>query len=570
MSKKIKKLARKKNLRKPILPDGKTDTLFQLAVQHHQAGRFLEAEQLYQKVLASHPNHADANHFLGLIAHQMDKNDTAVRLIKKAIRANPRLANAHNSLGAVYRKTGKLKDALTHYKRAITLQADFAEAHSNLGNVFNELGLFDEAIDSYRKALAINPNDSEAHSSLIFALNYHPDVSPEDIYKESVSWSKHHSRQRNDNETTTEKRASKRLLRIGYVSPDFYHHPVGRFLLPVLQEHDRSAFEIFCYSNTSKNDAWTEKIRANCDHWFDITSKTDDATCKQITEDRIDLLIDLAGHSGGNRLGIFSGRAAPVQANWLGYVNTTGLAAMDYRITDDIVDPPGSSENHYTESLIRLPDGFFCFSPPEQSPKIVEPPAQKTGMVTFGSTNNISKLNSNVISLWSQILVSIPKSRLLIRSKACTDAAVRKNLLAQFCRRGVAAHCIEFLQGTTFDNYLRAYNEIDICLDTFPHNGHTVSCDALWMGCPIITLRGNRYAGRMGADLLSRLDLAELIAETEKQYIDIATALAGDLNRLAMLRSEIRPRFLHSSLCDAKRFTHSLETAFQKIIKEKY
>ncbi|MBI5556455.1 MAG: tetratricopeptide repeat protein [Deltaproteobacteria bacterium] len=541
----------------------------QTAVQHHQAGDLHQAEKFYNRVLALDPGNAEAHHYLGVLAYQVGKQETAVNFIQKALHLNPHLANAHNTLGVVLRDLGRLDEASASYRNALSSNPDFTEAYSNLGNVLKDQGRLDEAVANYRKALSVNPDDPEAHSSLLFALNYLPDISQQEIREESVRWGERYAKKLVGEGVGHESRQEEghcKKIRIGYVSPDFYHHPVGRFILPVLASHNRHEFEVYCYSGTPRPDAVTGNIKKHADHWLVTNGLNDGAMIRRIKDDRIDILVDLAGHSGGNRLMVFAGRPASIQVSWLGYVNTTGLPVMDYRITDDIVDPVGESEGHYTEILIRLKNGFFCFSPPENSPEVGDSPVRQTGLFTFGSFNNLCKINDSVVSLWVEILKRVPRSRLMLKSKAFADENVKRYFGARFFNQGLDENRLILLPGSSFAQYLQSYQDIDVCLDPFPHNGHTVSCDALWMGCPVISLRGERYAARMGADLLTRIGLSELIAENREQYVNKAVELAENSDRLDLLRSGMRTRVKEAPFCDAQGFTSDLEGAFRKMM----
>ena len=352
-----------------------------------------------------------------------------------------------------------------------------------------------------------------------------------------------------------------RRLRIGYVSADFREHPVVSFLEPILAAHDRHRFEIFCYADVSQPDAITRRLQGYADCWRSLVGLSDAQAAERIRQDDIEILVDLAGHTGGNRLRAFARKPAPIQVSYLGYLGTTGLSAMDYYITDAHADPPGLSEAHYQESLIRLPECGFCYAPgpaPEVRP---EPPARQSGQVTFGCLNNPAKVSDEVLAVWSRVLAAVPGSRLLLRTGAGRSAEERIRDLLTAC--GIAPERLGFAGRTaTRFAYLELYHAVDIALDPFPYNGVTTTCDALWMGVPVISQAGRMNVSRQGVRFLRTVGLDELLAETLEDYVRIATELAGDLARLADLRSGLRERMSRSPLMDAQRLARDLEAAY--------
>ena len=357
-----------------------------------------------------------------------------------------------------------------------------------------------------------------------------------------------------------------RRLRVGYVSPDFRRHSVSYFLEPLLAAHDRAGFEIFCYAEVIQPDEVTARLQRHADHWLITAGMPDDALAARIRADGIDILIDLAGHTAGNRLPLFARRPAPIQATWLGYPNTTGLPAIDYRLADAISDPPGWGDALASETLLRLPGGFLCFGPPVHAPPPGVPPCLAAGAVTFGSFNNPAKISLPTIESWSAILKRLPDARLLLKSRQLVDAMTWVLLRTRFAERGIPANRVDMLgfQADTV-SHLEVYHRVDIALDPFPYNGATTTCEALWMGVPVVTLAGDRHAARVGASLLSRVGLDGLIAASRDEYVERAVDLAGDRERLAALRSTLRPDMAASSLCDATAFARGVEAAYRGI-----
>ncbi|MGD9579242.1 MAG: hypothetical protein AB7Y74_13445, partial [Syntrophorhabdus sp.] len=340
---------------------------------------------------------------------------------------------------------------------------------------------------------------------------------------------------------------------------------VSYFFLPLLKEHSRS-FEIFCYSDVKRPDQVTACLKGLTDHWRSIVGLTDEEVARQIGQDRIDILVDLAGHTTHNRLPVFAMRPAPVQVTWLGYPNTTGIPVMDYRITDDIADPVGDSGQYHTERLVRLPQGFLCYAPPEEAGEVSSLPALIQGRVTFGSFNNLPKVNEKVVEVWSSILKKVPGSSLMLKSRSLSDKGVRHRYLDMFSRYGVTSERIQLVPYAHMkQEHLSLYGRMDIGLDPFPYNGTTTTCEALWMGVPVVTLKGDRHSSRVGASLLMRVGLEELVAETEEEYVQKAAALANDLNNLASLRGTMRGRMKESPLCDAGSFAQKMEAMYKEI-----
>jgi predicted O-linked N-acetylglucosamine transferase (SPINDLY family) len=354
-------------------------------------------------------------------------------------------------------------------------------------------------------------------------------------------------------------------LRVGYVSPDFRTHSVAYFLDPLFQNHDTNVFDVYCYSDVSVPDVTTRRLRNNVKIWRDTSSLGSSELVRLIRGDGIDLLVDLSGHTAGNRLMAFAEKPAPVQVTWLGYPDTTGLDVMDYRITDLYADPVGS-EKYYSEHLVRLEGCFLCYEPPGEAPAVVVNPAAASRSLTFGSFNNRAKINCDVIKLWADILRKLPHARLLIKNPGLTDKAVCADLRGQFIRRGIEAErvVLKGVSATTVE-HLEEYHNIDIALDTFPYNGTTTTCEALWMGVPVLTLSGGCHAGRVGRSLLSAVGLDDWVAETEKEYVDHAVAYANSPDALVRLRASMRQRMADSVLCDGKIFTAKLESVYRSM-----
>jgi len=531
-----------------------------------QKGKAAEAISSYRKAVRSGPRNAEAHCNMGNALQQLGRFNDAIHWYKKAIQIAPHRAASYNNMGAALKALGKLEEAVSSHRQALRLDPNNAEAWNNLGRVFKDQGNTREAIGCYRKALSIHPDYAEAHSNLLFAMHYDPGSANRDIFKESQAWWRRHGAPHGVKFVHHNDPDPSRRLRVGYVSPDFREHSVSYFFLPLLEGHHRDAVETFCYADVKQPDRMTSRIKGLSDHWYSIVGVCDADVARRIHDDRIDILVDLAGHTANNRLLVFARRPAPVQATWLGYPDTTGMPVMDYRLTDDIADPVGESDQYHTERLVRLPQGFLCYTPPDGSDDMSPLPALNQGWVTFGSFNNLSKVNEQVVKVWSRVLSLVPRSTLLLKSKPLTDEGVRRRYLEMFSMCGISAGRILFEGYTrTTQEHLSLYNRVDIGLDPFPYNGTTTTCEALWMGVPVVTLKGDRHSARVGASILTRVGLEELISTTESDYVEAAVALAEDLERLKALRVQMRDRLKGSPLCDAPSFASSLEGAYQKM-----
>jgi len=523
------------------------------------------SETIYRKAMAIQPDRVDIQFNLGLTLHHARKYREAAEVFGKIAAEQPDYPGIHNDLGLALVRIGKFEEGIAHYRKAIEKNPDFAMAYNNLGNALLAQSDPAGAVTCFRKALSLNPGHARAHSNLLLSMNYMADVSQEDMYREAQQFDRQHAGRHTEGEPVFP--ASKdrdRVLRIGYVSPDFRSHSVAHFIRKLFGEHDRDQVEVYCYANVLVRDAVTDELEAQTDSWCSITGMTSDEAADHIRKDQVDILVDLAGHTADNRLLLFARRPAPVQVNWLGYPNTTGLRCMDYRLTDEIADPPGEADRLHVEQLVRLPHGFLCFQTDSPVPPVSSPPCTNQGHITFGSFNSLQKITAEVITAWSEILHHVPGSRLMLKSSALADETTRIRCATQFAAQGIDRDRIE-LHGLipARDDHLAMYSQIDIGLDTFPYNGTTTTCEALWMGVPVVTLRGNRHAGRVGASILHHVGIPELIADSVDAYIEQATTLAEHTEELANLRRRLRPQMRASALMNTAQFARSLEKAYR-------
>ena len=538
---------------------------YNFAITLKGVGRLNDAEISYRKAIALKPNYAEAYNNLGTILKHLGRINEAEVSYSKAITLKPDFTEAYNNLGVLLQELGRLEEAEVSYGKAITLKPNYAEAYNNLGIMLHELGRLEEALSNYNKAIELKVDFSEAYSSKNLCLNYSSLWSPLSIYNEHLKFEKQFGGLKVElpQDKLVKKNFGERL-RIGYVSADFRSHSVAYFFEPLLKNHNDNLVETFCYYNNGLVDTTTKRLMAASDHWRSIVDLPDLDIFNLIKNDKIDILVDLSGHTGKNRLLVFAQKPAPIQVTWLGYPNTTGLSAIDYRFTDIIADPIGEADKLHSETLWRLPNGFQCYQGNEKIPARLELPQKIQGHITFGSFNNFSKVTPQVIKTWSKILHSVPNSNLLLK---CFQLNYNKNYyLELFKKEGVSEDRIKLygrLPNT--DEHLNLYNEIDIGLDPFPYNGATTTCEALWMGVPVITLLGDRHVGRVGASILTNVGLTDFIAQDTDSYIKLAVEMAANTNYLKDIRKNLRERMQRASLCDAHSFTSNIEAAYQEM-----
>jgi protein O-GlcNAc transferase len=534
-----------------------------------EKGRIDEAVTCYQKALKLDPSLAMACNNLGVLLQEQERPDEAIKSYQKAFKLDPRFHEAYNNLGETFRKMGRLDEAIKCYQKAIELNPRFYEAYNNLGIIFQAKGRLDDAEVWYKHAIQIKPSYEIAHENLLFEMLYNPRYDVQTIFSEHVKFGQRFAEHFSSGISPhNNKCIPDRRLRIGYISPDFRRHAVAYFFEPVIMAHNHEHFEIYCYSNSLIHDEVTRRIRENADQWRKIVGISDQDVCNLIQKDEIDILIDLAGHTANNRISVFSRKPAPIQISWIGYLATTGLSAMDYKISDNYTDPFGKTEQFHTESILRLPETFLCYLPDRASPEVGPLPAVSTGHITFGSFNNFAKVTSEVFSLWAKIIEELPDSRLILKGKCFRDRTTCQYAIDIFARRGIVAERIILQPSSPAPTHLESYNLIDIGLDTFPFNGAATTCEALWMGVPIITIVGTAYHSRVGASLLSNVGLPEMVSKTSDEYVSTAINLAKDLNRLQSLREHLRDMMACSPLCDANRFTANLEICYRQIWME--
>ena len=544
---------------------------YALAVVRAAQGFPEEAVGHFQEALALRPGEVKSINGLGVVLQRLGRIDEAASCYREAARLDPYYQDAQVNLALVLKDHGRLCAAQRQLEGAIALQPDAVRLWYNLANVLHLQGRSLEAVAAYRETLLLDPEHLDARQNLLFALHYSSRFSDRQIFAEHQAAAEKSVFNPAPVQSRQEAlHAPPRRIRIGYLSPDFRRHAVACFIEPILSRHDKGRFEIYCYANLARPDETTQRLMGLAEGWRDIYQMGDQEAALLIGADRIDILVDLAGHTSGNRLPLLARKPAPLQVTWLGYPDTTGIPELDFRITDRLADPPGTTEQFHSEQLIRLERSFCCYLPPEFAPAVTALPWLSSGRVTFGSFNNLAKVTDEVIALWARVLLAVPGSRLLLKCTPLADAEVCTRLLEAFRGEGVSAERIELHPGDASPiEHLAQYGRVDIALDTFPYNGTTTSCEALWMGVPVLTLAGTRHAARTGMSILTNCGLAHLVAQSADEYLSIACELARDPDLLQQLRLGLRGRMAASPLMDGAEVTRELEAAFLRILTNK-
>lgn len=491
----------------------------------------------------------------------------AVRCYRRAIALRADYATAWSNLGNCLRGEGQLSEAEASCRQAVALAPEMAEAWNNLGNTLVEQARFDEAAPCYDKALALRPGFAEAvhnrGSGSLFNRLYSVEPSYAEIAQQHRSWGAVFPKP--ERRHWPHDRRPERVLRIGYLSADLREHAMRHFIEPLLARHDARQVEVVCYAQGPVADTHTRRLAGYGHRWHWVHGLDDAGLAALVERDAIDILVDCMGHTHGTRISALAGKPAPVMASWLGYLCTTGLPAMDYRLSDEWVDPPDHPSPPDTEEVLRIPGGMLAYRPHANAPDALAPPSTRNGWLTFGSLNNVQKINRTVVARWAELLQAVPHSRLLLKSKLLADPGTVGRLRGLFEAFGIPPARLDLRPASR--DFLQTYQEIDIALDTFPYGGGVTTCDALWMGVPVVSLAGQRPAGRLSLSLLQRIGHAGWVADTGAAYRDKAIALAGDLPALAALRAGLRTQVQASSLCDEAGFVRQLEGVYRGMWK---
>jgi len=577
--------------RKPDLVEGHGN----LGVAWLRQGEFEKAVQSFERVLRLQPNDVSALLNLGYVAQAQGGIEAALRYYQQAIAVAPDQAEAYNNAAVLYFSAQEYTQAIDLLQQAIRIAPDYSEAHNNLGNALLAQGRLGAAIESYRTAASLQPEHPGVWNNLgnalidrgdldqgmaalehaitpearypvavsnwLMALNYRPHITLEGLYQAH----KQHGPRFGTPAAVSRKGVTANPLRIGFVSPDFRQHPVAYLIEPVLASATPGVLEIFCYSDVGQGDAVTARLQGYGHAWRDIHGQSDTAVADMMRRDGVRVLIDLAGHTAQARPSLFARRAAPVQVSWLGYFSTTGLAAMDYFIGDEVCTPL-AWQPYFTEKLALMPHTRFCYRPPADAPAPAPLPSASGKLFTFGCFNILAKLNAEVIALWSEILRAIPDSRLILRARFLEDDDTRQALAARWQAAGAPLDRIQMFGPVPHAQLLAAYAEIDLALDPFPFGGGMTTLEALWMGVPVLTLLGDRPAGRQSASFMQTLELPQFVAANGAEYLQCAMAVQADTKMLAAVRNTLRERMRGSPLCDEKGFMRNLVTLLQQLL----
>jgi len=530
-----------------------------------QNGQPKEALECHREYARLKPQDPKARHQFGLGLMDLGLMDDALSELHQALALDLASPTIHNTLGILHHGLGREDMALRHSLEAVRLKSDFTEAWNNLGNLLSLMGQPEGALSAFRKTLELRPDAAPFHSNLLLNLHYHPEMTQEAIHLEHIEWSKRHiglaSAVAENHGLVVD---PERKLKVGFVSADFREHTVAAMLESLLIHLDRSQVEVTAYASVNRPDARTEKFRRLADRFRDIIRADDGRAAEAIREDEIDILVDFSGHTSGNRLGIFAYKPAPIQLTQFGYPNTTGVPGIDYRLTDRWADPVGKTDQFHTETLLRMDRLCWVYTPPEATAGAESlQPRVSGGPVVFGCFNNLAKVNDRVLAVWARILAKVPGSqlRLLADLGDTTKARIEGVLKTVEVDPGRVVR----MGRTTREGYLRAQAELDIALDPFPYNGAVTTCDALWMGTPVLTLAGSTYASRQGVAILSQLGLEEWIASNEREYIEKAVKYALDSQSLNRLRGELRQRMATSPVCDAAGYARAWEGMVRRL-----
>ena len=525
-------------------------------------GDLTRALTLLREALEARPEFPQALVLLASVLDDLGETEEAVDVSLSALGLQPDNPGIWLNHGIMQRKLGRLDDAEEAVRRVLDIDPRDVNALGLLSYVLRDHGMATEALEPLRAAIASGPDNLALRSDELLLLNFEEGLAASDLFARHMEFGKRVEALAPARfDRYPGKQDAKRRIRVGYVSGDFRIHPVTLFMLPVLEHHDRAAFEIFCYSSGTKSDHMTARVRGLADHWLDAATMSDRELADAIHADAIDILVDLTGHSAHSRLAVFSQRPAPVQAAWLGYLNTTGLSAIDYRLVDHRTDPEGSSQPLHTEKLVMLPESQWCYRPMLDAGAPSAAPLEANGYVTFGSFNSALKISNAMCRRWGQLLSRVPGSRLRV---ADIDSERKMAAItAEIERAGVSADRIEFIARVDLDEYFGLFSDVDIALDTFPYGGGTTTFDALWMGVPVVTAMGSTPVSRSASSILAAFGLDDWVAPSVEDFVDVAVKRATDHQAIVALRRALRQRIVDSPLTDAARFVRDLETAYR-------
>ncbi|KAK4766417.1 hypothetical protein SAY87_008059 [Trapa incisa] len=545
------------------------DAMYNLGVAYGEMLKFDMAIVFYELAIHFNPRCAEACNNLGVIYKDRDNLDKAVECYQLALSINPNFSQSLNNLGVVFTVQGKMDAAASMIQKAIAANPSYAEAYNNLGVLYRDAGNISMAIAEYEQCLKIDPDSRNAGQNRLLAMNYINEGHDDTLYEAHRDWGTQFLRLYPQYTWWENSKDPDRPLIIGYISPDYFTHSVSYFIEAPLTYHDFQNYKVMVYSAVVKADAKTIRFRENVlkngGLWKEIYGIDEGKVASMIREDKVDILVELTGHTANNKLGTMAYRPAPIQVTWIGYPNTTGLPTIDYRITDSLADPPEKKQKH-VEELVRLQNCFLCYTPSPEAGPVGPTPALSNGFVTFGSFNNLAKITPRVLQVWARILVAVPNSRLVVKCKPFCCENIKQSFLAMLEQLGLDSLRVDLLPLILHNHdHMQAYNVMDISLDTFPYAGTTTTCESLYMGVPCITMAGSVHAHNVGVSLLTTVGLGRLVAKDEDEYIDLAINLASDITALSNLRMDLRDLMLKSPLCDGLNFTAGLELTYRNM-----
>lgn len=552
-----------------LQPDSKVGKLL-LGVACVELGFYQEAIDTLSSILSVSPDPAALHHQIGRCFAALHRYAEAFAAYQQALNYTPDHVDVLCSLGLLFTDINQVTKARDCFLQALGVKPDDLGIISNLGRIYKRIGQADLALEWFERGVQLQPDHPDAVSNYLNSLNYIEGISPAFV----AARYKQYAPQAFAPRATWQRPKPQRHdlpIRIGYISADLYSHSVAFFIEPILLHHDRKRFEIFCYANQTANDETTERLRQLTDGWRVIHGISDLQVAQQIAEDRIDILVDLAGHTAGHRLGVCAYRPAPLQISWIGHPNTTGLQQIEYYLTDGQCDPPGMTDHLYSEAIYRLPRVFSCYLPPVEFPPVASTPFENANRITLGCFNTIAKVSQQLIIWWSEILKRIENAVLYLKGPPLWDSLAKEEILKRFAAQGISPERL-IIHGETTTRYdhLASYASVDIALDTFPYHGTTTTCEALWMGVPVVSLAGTTHVSRVGASFLRAVGLDDLVKESPEAYIDAVVQLAADRQRLRHLRKNLRLMMAQSALMDAKGVTREVEQAFLQMYEQAY
>ncbi|XP_072996970.1 probable UDP-N-acetylglucosamine--peptide N-acetylglucosaminyltransferase SPINDLY [Typha latifolia] len=545
------------------------DAMYNLGVAYGEMLKFEMAIVFYELALHFNPHCAEACNNLGVIYKDRDNLDKAVECYQMALSIKPSFSQSLNNLGVVYTVQGKMDSAASMIEKAIAANPTYAEAYNNLGVLYRDAGNITSAIEAYERCLLIDPDSRNAGQNRLLAMNYIDEGLDDKLYEAHREWGRRFMKLYPQYTSWDNPKDLDRSLIVGYVSPDYFTHSVSYFIEAPLTHHDYTSYKVIVYSAVVKADAKTHKFKERVlkkgGLWRDIYGVDEKKVASMVRDDKVDILVELTGHTANNKLGAMACRPAPIQVTWIGYPNTTGLPTVDYRITDSLADPLNTKQKH-VEEFVRLPGSFLCYTPSPEAGPVTPTPALSNGFVTFGSFNNLAKITPKVLQVWAKILCAVPNSRLVVKCKPFCCDSVRQRFLSTLEQLGLESLRVDLLPLILLNHdHMQAYSLMDISLDTFPYAGTTTTCESLYMGVPCVTMAGAVHAHNVGVSLLTKVGLGHLIARTEDEYVQLALQLASDVSALQELRMTLREQMLKSPVCDGAKFVCGLESTYRNM-----